>query len=106
MPNRYTTVSDWLHEARRFTDVPATVLELEREKVEAFPVVPPVSKRASLNDFGREPFRLLFPAGVLAGIVGVALWPLHFLGLVELYPGMAHARIMACGLFGAFIFGF
>jgi uncharacterized protein involved in response to NO len=53
-----------------------------------------------------EPFRLFFPAGVLAGIVGVALWPLHFVGALELYPGQNHARIMACGLFGAFIFGF
>ena len=64
------------------------------------------STRASLADFAGEPFRLFFPAGVLAGIGGVALWPLHFLGVLELYPGQSHARIMACGLFGAFIFGF
>ena len=55
---------------------------------------------------GREPFRIFFPAGVLAGILGVALWPLHFWGVLESYPGSAHARIMACGLFGGFIFGF
>jgi len=57
-------------------------------------------------DLGKEPFRIFFPEGVLAGIVGVSLWPLHFWGLIGLYPGQAHARIMACGLFGAFIFGF
>jgi uncharacterized protein involved in response to NO len=67
---------------------------------------PVLKKRLSLNAIAREPFRILFPAGVLAGIVGVSLWPLHFLGVLEMYPGQNHARIMACGLFGAFIFGF
>jgi uncharacterized protein involved in response to NO len=62
--------------------------------------------RATLRDLAREPFRIFFPAGVLAGIAGVALWPLHLLGVMESYPGLIHARIMACGLFGGFIFGF
>src|SRR5262245_14676146 len=60
----------------------------------------------SLDHIAREPFRIFFPEGVLAGLVGVALWPLHFAGLVEFYPGQNHARIMAYGLFGGFIFGF
>jgi uncharacterized protein involved in response to NO len=42
----------------------------------------------------------------LAGIVGVALWPLHLLGFQASYPGQIHARIMAHGLFGGFILGF
>jgi uncharacterized protein involved in response to NO len=63
-------------------------------------------KRIAFAELGREPFRLFFPAGVLAGIAGVSLWPLYFTGLMEFYPGLGHARIMACGLFGAFIFGF
>ena len=62
--------------------------------------------RASLEDFGKEPFRAFFPCGVVAGIVGVALWPLHFWGGVGFYPGQAHVRLMAYGFFGAFIFGF
>lgn len=62
--------------------------------------------RISLTVLAAEPFRLFFPAGVLAGIVGVALWPLHFMGVVDLYPGIPHARLMACGLFAAFIVGF
>jgi uncharacterized protein involved in response to NO len=74
-------------------------------------VYPPVTnhvsrKRIAFAELGREPFRLFFPAGVLAGIIGVGLWPLHFAGVLELYPGLGHARIMAYGLFGAFIFGF
>ncbi len=70
-------------------------------------MTPDVSKkRIALADLGREPFRIFFPVGVLAGILGVSLWPLHFGGVLELYPGVGHARIMAYGLFGAFIFGF
>jgi len=62
--------------------------------------------RIKLSDIGREPFRIFFPQGVLCGIIGVSLWPLYFAKLIALYPGQAHARIMAYGLFGAFIFGF
>jgi uncharacterized protein involved in response to NO len=70
-------------------------------------MTPPTSKkRSGLRELGAEPFRILFPAGACAGMVGVALWPLHFSGLMDLYPGQAHARIMAYGLFGAFILGF
>jgi uncharacterized protein involved in response to NO len=64
------------------------------------------SSRITLRDVTREPFRVFFPLAVLAGIAGVALWPLHFWGLVQWYPGQTHARIMAYGLFGGFIFGF
>ena len=64
------------------------------------------AKRITLSDLGREPFRLFFPEGVLAGILGVSLWPLHFGGLTSFYPGQVHARLMAYGLFGGFIFGF
>src|SRR5262245_23957915 len=63
-------------------------------------------RRVAFSDFGREPFRIFFPAGVLAGIVGVSLWPLYFTHVLEFYPGLGHARIMAYGLFGGFIFGF
>lgn len=48
----------------------------------------------------------MFPAAVLAGLIGVVLWPLHFAGIKQFYPGEAHARIMASGMFGGFIFGF
>jgi uncharacterized protein involved in response to NO len=64
------------------------------------------NKNYSVRNVLREPFRLFFPAATLAGIVGVALWPLHLLGLTPIYPGQFHARIMAHGLFGGFIFGF
>jgi uncharacterized protein involved in response to NO len=64
------------------------------------------SRRLSFRFFSAEPFRIFFPAGTLAGIAGVALWPLYFTGLAQFYPGLGHARIMACGFFGGFIFGF
>ena len=65
-----------------------------------------MGNRIKLSDIGREPFRVFFPEGVLCGIIGVALWPLHFAKLITLYPGQAHAHIMAYGLFGGFILGF
>jgi uncharacterized protein involved in response to NO len=61
--------------------------------------------RPSASELAAEPFRLLFPLGVLAGVIGVSLWPLHFLGLGQ-YPGLAHARLMAHGFFGSFVLGF
>jgi uncharacterized protein involved in response to NO len=65
-----------------------------------------VQRRIKWDDLGKEPFRIFFPAGVLAGLIGVALWPLYFSGVSDWYPGQNHARIMAYGLFGGFIFGF
>ena len=59
-----------------------------------------------LSDLCKEPFRVFFPEGILAGVIGVSLWPMYVFKVTLLYPGEAHARIMACGLFGAFIFGF
>src|SRR5438046_1670354 len=64
------------------------------------------TRRIKLSDLGREPFRVLFPAGLLAGIVGVMQWPLYFGGITHFYPGVLHARIMAFGMFGGFILGF
>src|ERR1043165_5968888 len=65
-----------------------------------------MSRSFPLQLLAREPFRLFFPAATLAGIIGVALWPMHLLGWGANYPGQSHARIMAHGLFGGFIFGF
>ncbi|MGZ4974901.1 MAG: NnrS family protein, partial [Limisphaerales bacterium] len=62
--------------------------------------------RISMRELAAEPFRLFFPLAVLVGLAGVSLWPLHFGGVMKLYPGLSHARLMAYGLFGGFIFGF
>jgi uncharacterized protein involved in response to NO len=64
------------------------------------------SRLISLEDVGKEPFRIFFPAGVLAGIVGVSLWPLYFWGVTQFYPGQTHPRVMTYGFFAGFIFGF
>jgi uncharacterized protein involved in response to NO len=63
-------------------------------------------RRISWVLLAREPFRLFFPLAVAVGLVGVALWPLHFSGLVAFYPGQSHARVMAYGFFTGFILGF
>lgn len=52
-----------------------------------------------------EPYRIWFPLGWLAGLLGVALWPLHeFAGLA--YPGPVHMRLLAVGFFLPHILGF
>jgi len=53
-----------------------------------------------------EPYRLFFPAGMLAGIWGVMMWPLTYGGILRFYPGEAHMRIMIGGFMGAFVVGF
>jgi uncharacterized protein involved in response to NO len=63
-------------------------------------------RRIKPRDIGAEPFRVFFPAAVLAGVLGALLWPLHFWGFVPMYPGLSHARLMADGFFGGVIFGF
>ncbi len=53
-----------------------------------------------------EPFRVFFPWALVAGCVGVALWPLFLTQWLPFYPGLAHARLMTEGLLGAFALGF
>ena len=53
-----------------------------------------------------EPFRVLFPLGLVLGIVGVALWPLYALGWIAIYPAIAHQRIMIEGFVTSFVIGF
>jgi len=53
-----------------------------------------------------EPFRLLFPLGVLAGSVGVLLWPLYVWQVTETYPAVGHARVMVEGFLSCFVVGF
>lgn len=58
------------------------------------------------NLASEEPFRVFFPLGMLLGIVGIALWPLYFAGMLETYPLAAHIRLMIHGFLGSFILGF
>lgn len=64
------------------------------------------TRRLRLTDLASEPFRILFPAGILAGLLGALLWPLHIVFGFGPYPGPQHAHLMVCGFFGGFILGF
>lgn len=64
------------------------------------------SDRIQWKEAVEEPFRLFFPLAVFAGLLGVAMWPLYFWGVLEVYPGLGHSRLMGWGFFGGFIFGF
>lgn len=52
-----------------------------------------------------DPYRLLFPLGVLYAVVGSLLWPLHAAGLIA-YPAVAHWTLMIQGFQHAFVLGF
>ncbi|NDV61100.1 NnrS family protein [Puniceicoccales bacterium CK1056] len=67
-----------------------------------------IKQRASFIDLVNEgePFRLLFPAGLILGVLGIALWPAWSSGLLEAYPGLSHSRIMIQGHMTAFVLGF
>jgi uncharacterized protein involved in response to NO len=65
-----------------------------------------VSARKSTALCFVEPFRILFPIGLLLGAIGVALWPLFVWHAVNFYPANAHVRLMIEGLMGSFIIGF
>jgi uncharacterized protein involved in response to NO len=53
-----------------------------------------------------EPFRIFFPLGLASGVIGLALWPLFLWGMLPIYPGLMHARVMIEGFMAAFIIGF
>ena len=53
-----------------------------------------------------EPFRLLFPLGILIGIAGVSLWPLYAWHVTTVYPAVAHSRMMIEGFLTCFVVGF
>lgn len=67
---------------------------------------PSSASHVSWTEGCAEPFRLLFPMAILAGILGVLMWPLHFAGWLDWYPGEGHPRILVEGFFGGFIAGF
>lgn len=53
-----------------------------------------------------EPFRVFFPLGIAAGIMGLLLWPLHYAGWWSVYPALQHPRLLIFGFGAAFVFGF
>ena len=53
-----------------------------------------------------EPYRLFFPLGVLAGILGVSHWLLYALGLLPLYSPIFHSSVQIQLYVSLFIFGF
>ena len=54
----------------------------------------------------REAYRLLFPLGVLASLLGVLLWPALYAGWLTWYPLEAHTRLMTACFGGCFVVGF
>jgi hypothetical protein len=55
------------------------------------------SPTARINLLAGEPFRLPFPLGILASLIGVLRWPTFFASWIETCPLEAHARWMVIG---------
>jgi uncharacterized protein involved in response to NO len=53
-----------------------------------------------------DPYRILFPLGIVLGTAGVSIWPLYHYGMTAGYSGRAHAFAQTSGFLYAFIAGF
>src|SRR5689334_19444983 len=53
-----------------------------------------------------DPYRILFPLGIVLGASGVSIWPLYYYGITEGYSGRAHASVQSGGFLFAFVAGF
>jgi uncharacterized protein involved in response to NO len=53
-----------------------------------------------------EPYRVFFPLGMIAGMVGVMMWPMWYAHWLGYYPNEAHTRMMIECFMGAFVAGF
>lgn len=63
--------------------------------------------QASWTALRAEPYRLLFPLGLLFGAVGMGMWiPYYFWPETFDYPGQGHAIVQVQGFLLCFIFGF
>ena len=59
-----------------------------------------------LNLICREPYRVLFPAGLVMAFFGLGVWVTWWLWPGESYPLSAHADIQIKGLMMCFVYGF
>ena len=53
-----------------------------------------------------NPYRALFPLGILLAFLGALPWLFFNLGWLSYYPNVDHARIMVMGFFMSFVCGF
>lgn len=63
-------------------------------------------RKEGLRWLAAEPYRVFFASGALWSVVGVALWPLLYAGLLPFAPNLVHARLMIESFAGAFVVGF
>lgn len=70
------------------------------------PTGPAPERWIRLEELWSETFRLFFPLALVAGVLGVIVWPLVFWGWMERSPIQVHTRLMSLGFFGGFVYGF
>ena len=52
------------------------------------------------------PYQLLFPLGILLGIVGVSFWSLYAIGWIDTVPSSYHIDLQIQGFLLSFVLGF
>lgn len=65
-----------------------------------------MANETTIDPHAGEAYRLFFPLGLVVGLAGVAVWPLHYLFGVGHYPGLEHSFIQVNGFLYCFIAGF
>lgn len=65
-----------------------------------------MNTRRYIQQVTTEPYRIFFIMALIAGVIGVSLWPLFYTGHLSFYPSFAHARLMIEGFVGGFAIGF
>lgn len=61
---------------------------------------------AHIDNENIDPYRIFFPLGVAFGIIGVSVWPLYSLGVIETIHSQMHIDIQLHGFLFAFVLGF
>ncbi|HEY7727312.1 MAG TPA: NnrS family protein [Candidatus Eisenbacteria bacterium] len=61
---------------------------------------------ASAPPAGLEPYRVLFPLGILYAVVAALVWPLYVGHLIRDYPAQVHWTLMIQGFIHCFVLGF
>lgn len=59
-----------------------------------------------MKHFMQDPYRSLFPMGLLCALFSIFLWTAFAQGWITFYPGFSHAALFFYGFFAQFIAGF
>jgi uncharacterized protein involved in response to NO len=68
--------------------------------------VPAAAVAGTAPPAGLEPYRILFPLGILYAVLAALVWPLYAAHISRIYPAQVHWTLMIQGFIHCFILGF